>query len=209
MTEASAPIERSEQTDNVYTFWCDFHEQRRYYRSCLYLIARAKAGVYKAESSDERSCANAIKRGCSACLALKMRQEEVEKGRSFYYLQRQGTLDRPRKPESEIRIDKSSPSYRRGFAFLDPKESVSRDLISPRIAPVSKTPQPESFVGVDMASAVNDLVNKKTRTYSNAELTQLSQKVRELTAKGKKKEAIALLNFIRRQLEINKQASIG
>jgi hypothetical protein len=206
MTEALPPIERSERNDNAHIFWCGYHEQRRYYRTCLYFIDRAKSGDYKAESPDEQSCANAIKRGCSVCPALAMRREEIEQNQSLYYVQRQGTLDRPRKLESEIRIDRHSPSYRRGFAFLDPRESVSRDLSRSAPVTVSKTSQLETFVGVDMASAVNDLVNRKTKIYSNAELTRMSQKVRELTAQGKKKEAIALLNFIRRQMEINKQA---
>jgi hypothetical protein len=119
---------------NAHFFFCDYHEQRRAYGSCLTLIDGRDTTQ---DTESERTCLKAM--GCGSCPAVKMRRLEELAGGAVFYKPQLGTPERPYAgDESGVkplkRVDKSGAGYRRGW------QSVGRAL--GKEAPLVKRPPP-------------------------------------------------------------------
>lgn len=186
--------ERSRQVDNCHYIWCDWHEQRRSYRVCLTLLDDA---AHLMEDQDDRSCGRAMCR--NACPAVGLLREETEKGESLYYLQRQGSAERPRRQEDEPAFSAFGNRYKAGWvsvgkALGDVVETVKR-AIPPRVAVnVPPPPKPKPVFGaMDYADLINDRKPEES-TIAKQDYQKMVAKVKELDNSGKKVEARALFD---------------
>ena len=112
------PVGMSAGGDNAYYFDCPVLEQRRAYAVCVHLGARYDEGNFKKEGDVYADCFSAIERG--NCPAL-------------YY------KPRPDIQIDVVKIDKSSPSYARGWNGV-PGKRVD-DLPDPRRRSQSEQPK--------------------------------------------------------------------
>lgn len=72
--------------DNFYRFWCDFCDDGWHYRSaCQSIVAKIVAGNADAIAANP-TCVAAINKG--RCKALDMSGEEIAKGATIYYVDR-------------------------------------------------------------------------------------------------------------------------
>jgi hypothetical protein len=134
MTE-KRPLEQSRGEANRYVFWCDAHEQRRGYGSCLYLVEGYEAGTLRPDPDSD--CANAMEQG--NCAAMKMRAKEKAAGECLFYEPKRPVSDMPL---SKREVDRTSPSYIRGWNQVP--GTRAKPLPMPGVAPsrISATAEP-------------------------------------------------------------------
>ena len=125
------PVENSIGNQNRHTFWCDAHEQRRFYGVCLNVLDAYEGKRIVAED-EPGDCANAMCRG--RCNAMMMRKEEIDKGEAIYFVQK---ADMP-----EIKkVDRNSESYKIGWNKVPGSNAESMPVERKYAAPtVSKKP---------------------------------------------------------------------
>lgn len=140
----------SKTNDNRFIHWCDAHDQRRLYNICVKLTEAYKADRIEPEDI-YGDCANAMRRG--TCNALKMRNEELDKGEPIYFLAKEDVID-----TSIKKIDKSSVSYKTGWNRVGGKKT--KDMKPPK-PPKIKAKPANSGVEIadgDYATAINTVL---------------------------------------------------
>ena len=112
---------------NTHTLGCEITGQQRHYCVCLHHHKQYERGLLGEAHNDCRSAyANNV------CPALKMRQEELNKGESIYFSERLFK-------NQSVKVDRTSNSYlkgRFGDGTLKPKPKATRKAITPQ----KKTP---------------------------------------------------------------------
>lgn len=173
-------IELSKQGDNSYAFFCEYHGQRRYYNVCLNLMER------NVEAPEENTCGHAMK--CGSCEAKAMRQEEIEKDEAIYYVQRQGSLDRPKKPAQELNVKINGDAYRRGWSLVN---SQTEPAISHKTARPTAKPERLGIKEMDFAEVVNQMVSDDKQKVTGSEYQEMLREAKALSASGEMKDKLA------------------
>jgi hypothetical protein len=191
-------INKSAGVENRHSFWCDEHQQRRFYRTCLCLKDAYDAGRLNPDEAGQ-DCAQAMSRG--NCNAYKMREEELTASKSIYF------TDVIVIEASSKDVDKGSDSYQRGWAQVGASlgrgdkiaKNVERRITPPpKIASVKK--DEGLFAGgiVDMGKIIT---NEVKREKQKSELSEMKKEIarlcktdikaaRELLVKAKKLEQL-------------------
>ena len=190
-------LDKSVGGKNRHSFWCNIHEQRRFYGSCLCLVNAYNA---KRLNPDDRTqdCAIAMQKG--RCEAVTMRDKEIEASKSLYYLD---PVVREEIASSQS-IDKESDSYKRGWAQVGASLGKG-DTIPKRELPsktfVDNPKKGEMFGMPDMSSIISQEIKKENSNLQiKSELKEMKVKIielsktdinaaRELLIKAKKLEA--------------------
>ena len=162
--------------DNRYSFWCEFHEQRRFYGVCLWLKDAYEKGRISA-ADPLCDCARAMEE--SKCTALKMRREEEEKAEVLFYTERTETNN----TESEDKLRKSF-GYKIGWNKVGTeigKESGNMKLpYSGKVSHKQKEKPNKSEIEV-MDFSISSTINEQIE--AEKELKSKREELRELKGK--------------------------
>ena len=93
---------------NKYKIHCDYFNESRIYRCCLLLVDAFDSGRLSLEKSD-LTCANAMR--SSACIAVRMRNEELAAGAAIYFTEEERAF-----AGNSFGVDKSGQSYKNGWS---------------------------------------------------------------------------------------------
>jgi hypothetical protein len=191
-------IDKSLGNQNRHSFWCDDLEQRRMYGGCLYLVEAYKAQRISA-SDPLQNCAIAMSKG--KCNAFAMREEEIQAGRSLYYVDAKPKLERIN-TSSDI---KETEGYQRGWNQVGRSMGEIQPVVKRQtVTPIKKLSEDDLTVsgGFDIASIISNEVKKAN---SKSQVTEQIQKIkREIVTliKTDPKRAKQLLDKAK-QLEIS------
>ena len=176
MTNTANGINKSTSVENRETLWCDPHQQRRFYRSCLCLRDAYDAGRIRAEDANQ-DCSQAMKRG--NCNAYKMRDEEIAAGKSLYF-----TDASPRTLSvANKEVDRGSEGYQRGWAQVG--ASLGKGDVIPKNVvkhiPIKSVPvKDDSLFGsstIDMASIISNEVKSENRFAKQERLISMKKEI--------------------------------
>ena len=164
---------KSANGKNKHTFHCRYLTQTRYYCTCAHLSDAYIDGRLKSEIHTD--CAYAMDSG--KCKGIEMRREEIEKGESIYFVERDNV--------NITKIDKSSESYKIGWNKVGSSlsKSVSDDLhTKPRevFNPTVIKPKKDR-TNITHADAINEAVKKEQQEKKKQEMIE---KVKKLQLKG-------------------------
>lgn len=163
MSTAQLPPEASRAGKNRYYHECEPVGSSRHYGICLFTIEAFERG----QKLMEAPCVNAIKAG--TCPALAMREREREAGRALYFVEADPAkaVDRAaaQRERNAVSVDKSHPSYQRGFSGNAWGSKASRSKAGQESSSVKPALEKRTTeqVQFDGASIVNALMNE-TRT---------------------------------------------
>lgn len=163
VSEEILPPDASRSGQNATYVPCDIRNARQNYGVCLHIIKAFEEDRLSESCTD---CARAINR--NECASMKMRKEELKAGRALYFKQRVVPVkvvsdNSENMAESKVKVDKTSPSYIRGWnaagqkAKTPPSSSVKRS----RPAPVKTVPGTASKPKAkEKQSEMADLINQ-------------------------------------------------
>lgn len=111
------------QAYNDYTFLCKPLDSTVGYKQCLHILEVADADGLADSFADCNSCI-----GNKTCEAVRMRAREVKARAPLYYhespLKKQHEREASGAPETVSTREKTSDSYKRGYACLDKKKTL-------------------------------------------------------------------------------------
>jgi hypothetical protein len=195
--------EASARRDNAHIFFCDFHQQRRYYTVCLHLIEATRVGRLDDQKTDETSCTNAICRG--HCEAVKMREAELSENRALYFKQRLGSAERPLKDSIDYQSrfgSSKTRGYKLGWNRVGSAIGNVNDnfKIDSSVLDVESKVQSSFGTTVDYGQAVNQALNEaraSDESISLQEFLRLRKELEELMKANKKVEAQTLFRRLK------------
>lgn len=173
----------SNSSENRYTFWCDAHEQRRHYYSCIgHIIPAYERGTLD-PSDPINTCAVACRVG--KCKAMEMRQEELDAGQAIYFTQR----------SSFGKVERSG-----GIASLLGKRGDGAIPTAPRMSPlpnVGNLSKKDGFglKNIEIASVINKGLEDE-KNEMKEKIISMKLEILEL-AKTDKAKAMALLQKVK------------
>jgi hypothetical protein len=168
-------VDKSIGGQNRYTFTCDYVEQKRYFGVCLWLIKSFEEGKLQYDTRRE-DCGTAMK--CGKCPAVKMRAEEIAANKAIYYTD-------PQNPpaQASIKVDKTSPSYIRGWNMVGSAVGREDSNIEQKIpAKIPARPPSKAVVAnVDVGTLLSAELKKETAKHeAMSQLRAISAQIKEI-----------------------------
>lgn len=153
------PPEASRAGINRYYHDCEPVGSSRHYGICLFTIEAFERG----QQLMETPCVEAMRDG--TCPALAMRQQERDAGEALYFVEAdpEKAVDRKAAQRERNSIDRSHPSYQRGFSGDVWGSSGSQEKAKAKSSvakSMPKKPKPGEMIEFDASKMVNDLMSE-------------------------------------------------
>lgn len=194
-------VNMSKGGQNRFYMWCSEFEQKRAYGSCLCVKDGYDAGRLTA-SDPNNTCAASMSKG--NCVAVKMREEELEAGKALYFTES--------RPKSEVTFRdinaEGSESYQRGWNQVGKSMGESQPVVRKTVAPMKMRGAKgdgADFGSVDMGALITSELKKEAD--NRLQVTQqLADMKREIMAIAKSDPAKARALIVKAKIL---QESIG
>lgn len=194
-------LDKSIGGNNRHTFWCESHQQMRFYGTCLNLKDAYENGRIKPDTSHPQGdCATAMCKG--NCVAIKMREEEIAAGKSLYFKEAQIRTERiVRETEG------NDESYLRGWNQVG--RSLGKEEKKMTVSkPVEKTvsqPQKKSEIEiktVDMAALITKEVRAEQARSPKEQIIAMKRQIVSIakTDPSRAREMLAKLRKLEEKL---------
>lgn len=155
---------------------CQTLNKRNNYGVCLFTVKAFE----EAKLSHDSDCYGAINSG--SCEARRLRQQERDAGRALFFKKREIPVTVV-SDNKEIRVNRESDAYRRGWMRGGVTSKQPAGLSSPKAKPITQapTPKPKKEEGFSIKGSLSEAVTAAVKMESSSKAAQSSQPTKPLS----------------------------